>query len=350
MIKSLQSLRFVFIMLVVMSYIIGKSFDFGGECGVSFFFVLSGFILSYAYGRQVQNGKFRWKRFLKKQLLKFYPLHLVTFLVMVALDARLERYFSWPKLLANALLLQSWVPSDDFYFVANGSSWFLSDLLFFYVVFGVLFTWLNSVSLRKLIFVGAAVLGLYVVLAVSIPTSMVNPLLYASPATRLLDFALGILLFRFSVSASAGQVERWLGRQSAGCISLIEVLLVCWVVLSFFVYERSAIGFRCASMFWGVSPVVLFGFVKTDKLRGVVTLCLHHPVMQWLGSISFEIYLTHWITMRIFYSLLSSAGIGEEGRVVLGVMVATILLIFVVSYLTKRFFVDKVYATLIKYV
>jgi len=33
-IKNLQSLRFFFIMLVVMSHIIGKSFDFGGECGV----------------------------------------------------------------------------------------------------------------------------------------------------------------------------------------------------------------------------------------------------------------------------------------------------------------------------
>ena len=49
MIKTLQSLRFFFIMLVVLSHYIGTSFDFGGECGVSFFFVLSGFVLSLAY-------------------------------------------------------------------------------------------------------------------------------------------------------------------------------------------------------------------------------------------------------------------------------------------------------------
>lgn len=35
MIRTLQSLRFLFIMLVVLSHYIGKSFDFGGECGIS---------------------------------------------------------------------------------------------------------------------------------------------------------------------------------------------------------------------------------------------------------------------------------------------------------------------------
>ena len=37
MIQTLHSLRFIFIMLIVFSHIIGKTFDFGGECGVSFF-------------------------------------------------------------------------------------------------------------------------------------------------------------------------------------------------------------------------------------------------------------------------------------------------------------------------
>ena len=46
MLRNVQALRFVFIMLIVMSHIIGRSFDFGGECGVSFFFMLSGYILS----------------------------------------------------------------------------------------------------------------------------------------------------------------------------------------------------------------------------------------------------------------------------------------------------------------
>ena len=54
------------------------------------------------------------------------------FVILATLDYRLGQGAEWYKLLANLLLLQSWVPADSFYFVANGSSWFLCDILFFY--------------------------------------------------------------------------------------------------------------------------------------------------------------------------------------------------------------------------
>ena len=65
MIKNLQSLRFIFILLVFMSHITWASisFDFGGECGVSFFFILSGFVLSVGYGTRIENGEFRNRQF-----------------------------------------------------------------------------------------------------------------------------------------------------------------------------------------------------------------------------------------------------------------------------------------------
>lgn len=350
MIQNLQSLRFFFIMLVVMSHIIGKSFDFGGECGVSFFFVLSGFVLSYAYGQKIREEQFQLKPFLKRQLLKFYPLHLLTFLIMLALDARLGQYYDFPKLVANALLLQSWVPSDDFYFVANAPSWFLSDLLFFYIVFPWLFLWLINIRELKLWLTMAVVVALYTCLAVAIPQEMVNPVLYISPLTRILDFALGILLFRYCSSASGQQFTTWLKRQSEAVVSCLEVLMFLWVVVSFFIYEHSPASFRCASLFWCVSPVFLLVYIKSDKLEGLVTSFLHHPFVLWLGSISLEIYLTHFVTMRILYGMMNTIGIPDEERLNLIVVAITIVLIIVVSFIVKRFYVDKIYGALIKYV
>ena len=89
MIQTLQSLRFIFIMLIVFSHIIGKSFDFGGECGVSFFFMLSGFVLSLAYGRKVEERQFSTRSFVLRQLLKFYPLHILMLMAFVALPVPL---------------------------------------------------------------------------------------------------------------------------------------------------------------------------------------------------------------------------------------------------------------------
>lgn len=348
MIYSLNSLRFLFIMLVVMSHIIGKSFDFGGECGVAFFFILSGFVLSYAYGSRVEDGTFRLGAFLKKQLSKFYPLHLLTFFLMLGLDSILGRFYDWPKLLANAFLLQSWVPSDDFYFVANGLSWFLSDLLFFYIVFPLVFKWLNRSSLKALTIGGVMVLAFYVLLAVSIPTSLINPLLYASPITRLIDFCIGILVFRFWMSLRGKECQRFISGMSSASISVLEIMMFLMVVLSFYVYENSSLRFRCASLFWLVLPIVIYVFVATDKMSGVVIRGLHQPMMQWLGDISLEIYLIHLVTMRVFYSIMASLGMGEEQRLHPLVILMTIIIIILVSYLTKRSFVDPIFTRLTK--
>ena len=49
MISALQSLRFVFVMMIFMSHFSYGGlmpFDAGGDCGVAFFFLLSGFVLT----------------------------------------------------------------------------------------------------------------------------------------------------------------------------------------------------------------------------------------------------------------------------------------------------------------
>lgn len=350
MIQSVQSLRFLFIMLVIFSHIYGKVFDFGGECGVSFFFILSGFILSYAYGKKVLDGNFQTMAFVKRQLTKFYPLHLLTFVVMVVLDARLNCYYEWYRLLPNALLLQSWIPDDSFFFVANGSSWFLSDLLFFYLIFAVAFRLLVQMSHRQLLLLGLVTAGVYSLLAMSIPLEKVNAVLYASPATRVIDFCIGILCFRLYASDRWLQVRDKLQTMSAWSVSLIELAMVAMVICSFFVYEHASLRFRCVALFWLVLPLFLMVYVSTDKASGVVTRLLHHPSMQWLGNISFELFLTHWITLRIIYSVMLSLGYGETVRKQALVLILTLTLLVVVSYLAKRCFVDPVGQKLRSYI
>jgi len=343
-IQSLQALRFVFIMLVVMSHIIGKAFDFGGECGVMFFFMLSGFILAYAYGKQVSDDTFQHKRFLGKQLSKFYPLHVLTFAVMALLDARLGIFYGWGKLVANLLLLQSWVPDNDFYFVANGSSWFLSDLLFFYVLFPFLYRYLMRLSGQCLLVLVFIVLAAYAAIAYEIPTEMINPILYAAPWMRVLDFSIGLLVYRLYVSETGHKLKDVLTRRP----SMVELLMVALVVISFFVYGHVSWRFRCAALFWLVLPPVLYTFVSLDRERGFITAMFHHRWMQWLGSISLEIYLVHFVLMRFFYSVLTSLGCEEACRLHPLMVAATLVVIVLGSYFTKRFFVVPVCSCLLK--
>ena len=346
MIQTLQSLRFVFIMLIVVSHIIGKSFDFGGECGVSFFFMLSGFVLTLAYGRKVTEESFHTRQFMLRQLLKFYPLHLLMLVVFVVLDARLGQYYDWQHLVPNILLLQSWIPYDEYFFVANGSSWFLCDILFFYLVFSLAYRVLNGLRMTHLLLLGTAVMMAYGWLAYSIPLWRVNSILYASPATRLIDFCMGILLCRLFLSDTGKAWGNRIMEATTTTATSWEVRLVVLLVISFFAYQSMTLRLRCAALFWLVIPPILLYFAMSDKYGGRITRLLRHPVLLWCAGISLEIYLTHMLVFRIVDSLMAAVGI-EQGVTTAAV---GLVVLFPVAWLTKRFFVDKIYVSLIKYV
>lgn len=121
MIETLQSLRFIFMMMIFMSHFAYRdigAFDAGGDCGVSFFFLLSGFVCSWGYGGKIENGTFHYGRFLWKRFKKLYPLHLICLLFFLLVShAPLDE-----KVLLNVLLLQSWIPDIDYYFACNSVS------------------------------------------------------------------------------------------------------------------------------------------------------------------------------------------------------------------------------------
>ena len=333
MIRTLQSLRFFFIILVVLSHYIGSSFDFGGECGVSFFFMLSGFVLSLAYSERITKGLFSTKPFVVKQWIKIYPLHILTFIVMFALDIRLEKYCDITAVIANILLLQSWVPADSFYFVANSPSWFLCDILFFYVVFSSLNKYILRSDNRKLLAISLVVILLYICLMAVLPTYLVNPILYANPLTRLLDFIVGIILYKLYVSDNGIALRDKLNGKSFLTVSLMELSVILLVVITAILYPHLPQRVRTVSIFWLAIPLFIFFFAMTDKHSGVISKFLQVKTMLWLGNISFCIYIIHVPVLRIFNSISVHTGIADS-TLVHFILFTTILILF--SHITNK--------------
>ena len=85
---------------------------------MAFFFVLSGFVLSYGYGPRVSRGEFDGKRFFWKHFWHLYPLHLLFFAVTVALDYRLGVSYDALQIVTSLLLVQTWIPSDHTLFAS----------------------------------------------------------------------------------------------------------------------------------------------------------------------------------------------------------------------------------------
>ncbi len=114
-----------------------------GYLWVEFFFILSGFVLTYVYGARWralwQRGNYL--RFQETRLARLYPLHLAMLLLMlfmvVTLRAIAARYgylsiydepwhpiVTWPTFIANLFLVQAWNLFP--YLSWNGAAWFVS--------------------------------------------------------------------------------------------------------------------------------------------------------------------------------------------------------------------------------
>ena len=319
-------------MLVVISHYIGKEFDFGGECGVSFFFILSGFVLSYAYSDKISNGTFNNKSLFARQFKKIYPLHIATFLIMFILDLKLERYYDIYVIIPNVLLLQSWFPDDSFYFVANGASWFLCDILFFYLIFPNVNKFILNNNTRRITIYLTVIFLLYIWLIISIPDSLINPILYANPLTRLLDFSIGIVVYKIYISEKCMKFGNNMMTYSPLKVSIIEITLILSIVAIAIAYPMIPQRVRTVSLFWMIIPVFLLFFAISDKSNGVLSLLLQNKSMVWLGNISFDIYIIHMPVLRIFNSILSKTGL-LENRTIPHFIIFSIILI-VLSYYT----------------
>lgn len=102
-----------------------------GYVGVAFFFVLSGFILSWTRDENVSRGTFYRRRFAR-----IYPMYLATFVgaVLIAVIADIPGK-SMIGVALGLVLLQAWFPQESIYAAGNPPAWSLSAEAFFYALF-----------------------------------------------------------------------------------------------------------------------------------------------------------------------------------------------------------------------
>jgi peptidoglycan/LPS O-acetylase OafA/YrhL len=150
--RELTSLRFLAAMAVLLGHFgpfirIGNSgFDFAGGVGVSFFFVLSGFILTYRYWEDFapEVGRPAYRRYIVARVARVYPSYVLALVLITVMYVLLNAYrpgiYRYPdnavaSWLANLFALQTFAPGYDTQQVWNAPSWSISTELFFYAAF-----------------------------------------------------------------------------------------------------------------------------------------------------------------------------------------------------------------------
>ena len=339
MIKPLTSLRFLFAFIVFLSHLdylpkeeiffnqIYKSIFKHGSLGVSFFFILSGFILSYNYKNKILSKEVTFKDFWIARIARIYPLHLFT--LFLSLPIFFTEAFNGTLLwvssfLSNLLLLQSYIPNEKIYFGFNAVSWSISNELFYYMAFPFLISVFYKYS--KTIFLS---LLLLLVIPIGIYLSPTNVEVFVfgiNPLLRITDFIIGILLFRIYENKI---FEGWFKKNSTA--SLLEIITIGIFIVFFSFRNEVPGGYRLSSYYW--FPMSLIILVHSYQ-RGLISRFLSHKHFILLGKISFSFYMLHGLVMRYLLALERRLQIIQHHYIMMLIIFLTIILLSYIVYRT----------------
>ena len=332
MIKSLQSIRFMFALMIFVHHFFQPQIVQFGVFPVTFFFILSGFMLTMGYSERILKGEIAYLSFIRKRIIRIFPLNWVT--LILALFVPIE----WNKTILyyfahvpSALLLQSWVPLSSIYFQGNGVAWFLSDIFFFYMGFPFV---LKILSSKYKHFVMATIIFIYMIVIHVVPDNWNHPLIYINPMFRIVDFCIGIYLcLLWRASSRKNETSFYLN-------SIIE-LSACLISVFFIIfYPFIATKYSLASLYWIPSAILIFTFVKSETSGGgIFSRGLSCRYLTYLGSLSFSFYMFHLIVIHWNRDISNGTFVenGTIGGAILCVAVTLLLSHAYSSYLEPQF-------------
>jgi len=237
---ALTSLRFVAAAMIVLWHLrgsLGVPAHFAEPVilgyAVSFFYVLSGFILTYVYPSLKATGSTR--RFIVARVARLWPAHLATLFIFIILF-RNDATYSISQFVANAGMVHAWIPDGRWFFSFNSDSWSISCEFGFYLMFLVLIrnwrrTWWVKLAVVILIGCGMSLIAYRLHLpsySPSVGGASLEGMIYINPLARVSEFAVGM---------SAALLWQWLmPRVRLGLLlgTLLKIAAIGGVVLSLF--------------------------------------------------------------------------------------------------------------------
>ncbi|MFC0436763.1 acyltransferase [Kutzneria buriramensis] len=259
-----------------------------GPMAVAFFFILSGFILTYTWKPGVPARTF-WRR----RFARIFPNHAVAWAVALVCLLALGQAVGLDVALPNLLMLHPWIPRVQNMFSMDVVSWSLACEAWFYLAAPLLFLLVNKIAERRLwLWAGVVVVAIFLVPLVAnlLPAT---PMYYTSPVwrvwlvellpvTRALDFFLGMVLARV---IKAG---KWPGLGVLPSLGIVVLAYLAGIFVLPVSYGYVAIG---------TSLALVIGACAAADIKGRRTPFSSNTMVR-LGELAFAFYLVHWMVLH----------------------------------------------------
>ena len=275
-----------------------------GAYGVTFFFVLSGFVLTWSARPGTPTSTFWWRRFAR-----IYPSHIVALLLAIPVFYSFApdpadwwvKPFDIGILLLSVVLLQGWSRDPVVLFSGNPAAWTLTCEAFFYALHPALHRAFVSLRVRGALIATVGVFALalaYRIAVVLMPGSWLAAL--PLPVARLSEFVIGI-------GIAQAMIAGWAVRIPPVACYLGGAGLILAIVLAPRIAEPGspAAWFLATSNEWIILLcAVTIAAVAWRDVLGRFSL-LRSRVLVRLGEWSYAFYLVH---ATVIYAVLAFIG------------------------------------------
>lgn len=309
-----------------------------GYLGVDFFFILSGFVLAHVYLDKIAARRFDYWGFVVRRFARVYPMHLLCLFLTIVLGvvaARLGWQFAvWDPttflgadrgetiraLFANVTLIHAWGATKGLTF--NLPSWSISAEWFAYLLFPAVVLAVGQRRLPSVLAVVASLVflvGLALAHEILLRRSLFETTWNMGVLRILPEFTLGVALRHWGGVFTLGPR---MARPAffASCALLVVLLMVQAPALAAVL----------------VLALIVLLAADAERQSGLGPMC--HPFPVLLGEVSYSVYMLHFpIGVALLdFGLRSQSAAAMP--LAIGLIVATIVLITVLSWLSHRFF------------
>ena len=350
---SLTSLRFFAVMLIVAHHLrqpffphllADERFDNAGIIGVTFFLLLSGFILPLNYGRcRSLKGYFR---FLWNRIVRIYPVHVFTFILSFFILILQHDQIKPSIAVINILLLQAYFPYQRIFFSFNSVSWILSTLFLFYLLFQIVNRQRTLLQLVMTLSLLCPILS--IALIEKSQTKPILWLLYIFPPNRLVVCLTGVIASYFFLTIYQRHSNS-LNQYTATILEIISLILfadfIFWGNLTV-LFDKLCllVPFKKSLHFFNIyyltSTIPVFFILITFGFeRGFISRLLIRTPFVFLGKISFAIFMFHQLFFR-FLEIFRESLFNTLG--VFATIVIAVITVIPFSFLTYHYIENPV--------
>lgn len=253
---------------------------------VEILFLSSGFLMAYNHFSEKQNQT-SWQ-ILQPKLIRFYPIHIFTFLLQalfVTTWAAKPLSFLLSVGILNLSLQQAWFVDTKFSY--NGVSWFLSALIFCYLMTPTIKKITHFSSAKKhgllYIFLIVVTIRLYMDYLAANAFHYAPIDLHCNPFVQMLNYSLGYITAVFLYRKNSfNQTFKKIGNFH---LSLLQTLIILFYFLCCYRFAGLS---RPFFIFLALPLIYIFGIN-----RGLYKYLAQLRLLRFLSDLTLEIFMLH---------------------------------------------------------